>query len=496
MFFMCPKENLFAKNHSCKFLFEIGGQPEKNIDKLLPKPEPETIMKTAASLFSLLFFLLFNVHGDPNLLAKNKRGLFTIQFSWDSDSYKRDYRVGINYKKPSLQITRAIKDIPEYTVVQKNMSMAHKLKPGTYTINSIELFSKELNGKKISIAFNRTFTIDAGEVVNGGLIFITKNPENNQVMLLPIDNKNDAKSYVRQRHKDFLTQGSVQITSAWDFIDPPKVDKLIKAHQDMIFAREKLKSKSRVKYLYSVLGTVLEIQRDKDGKPTGYKTISTNTYNQIEKAYFYYGKLLCTLKQGRTLYGDPGSGLSEVPLPAGLNSEPKLYLVGEDKFLVYDKDLNIFTSIDSGQSWTLQDEFKRSGGWINYPYTSFGPDNIYIFTTTTGQDSKLLVSSYTDLNFRQMQLPKEIKRIHEVTATKSKLIIGPIPTNVKKKKATIFIKQKDQDEWKLVEAPRHDCKTISAGKKDEDVFNLTCGVAGARYKYQSTDGGESWKEIK
>ena len=59
MFFMCPKENLFAKNHSCKFLSEIGDQPDKKIDKLLPKPEPETHNEDRSFAFFTIVLLTF-----------------------------------------------------------------------------------------------------------------------------------------------------------------------------------------------------------------------------------------------------------------------------------------------------------------------------------------------------------------------------------------------------------------------------------------------------
>ncbi|MDN5216681.1 hypothetical protein QQ020_31720 [Fulvivirgaceae bacterium BMA12] len=452
--------------------------------------------KVAFWLISLLFIFALSLPGKAGALKKSpagNKGLFTIQFSWDTDSYPRDYRVGINYAAASK--SKVFKGKPQQAMINKNLSATLVLEEGTYRISSIDLHSVSLNGKKISIKFDRTFTIKAGEAVNGGLVFITKEPTSNNVYLLSIDNHQDALWYVKQYHQEYLSSDGKGLSAAWKFIDAQQIDQLVESYEKLIVARAKAKPKNSVKYLYSVLGIMLELEKEKDGTIKGYKSIKTGTHQQIIKSVVLKDKILCLLGQGQYLYGT-SQGLSAIPMPEDLESEPRLYLIAVDKFLVFDKNLNIYTSVGEEISWQKQDEFRRSDSQFHGPYLSYGPKEMYIYTTGTGKERRLLHSPYDQIAFKAMPMSDDIKKIPNLIARGKKIIIGPKTTNLVKKGSLIYIKEVDSDEWHLVQAPRGDCNRLYVDKNDDNRFDVTCGTFSKKWKYQSLDGGETWNEVK
>jgi hypothetical protein len=427
-------------------------------------------------------------------IAKDDKGLFMIQFSWDPDSYGNDYRIAMNYRKSSKL---AFIGSPQHIMVSKNATIALELAAGDYEILSVEFFSADLGGKKIAIEANKSFTVTPGQISNGGLTFIIKDPASNKVMLLSLDNEKDAQWYAALYHKEYAAKG---ISSAWKFNEKEKTDNLKKQYEQLIVAREKASPRKSVKYMYGVLGVLVKLDKGPDGAVNGYQSIETNTYREIMRATSANDKLFCTLGGGQYLYGTD-KGLSIVAVPEDVESEPHLYLIGTDKFLAVDENLNIYSSSGPVFAWKKQGEYRVDpvavNPQFNVPRVSFGPDKIYLFTTGPNRFKRLWYSGYDDINFKKMEVPEDIKRIPDVIATKNKLVIGPIPSSLIKNQASIYIKESHGETWQLVNAPRGDCDMLSIDSGNDDHFRLGCGLQGLTKTrtYKSADAGKTWEEV-
>ncbi|MBT1698739.1 hypothetical protein KK083_17740 [Fulvivirgaceae bacterium PWU4] len=451
------------------------------------------ILRIITLLVAISLFAFSPIRPENAGTVKGDKGLFIIQFSWDPDSYDSDHRIAFNYRKISKLNLRGA---PMHVYVTKSETTALELAPGEYEIFSVEFYTMGMGGKTFTIQTQLPFTITSGQVVNGGLTFIIKEPGSNKVMLLSLDNEKDAQWYTTQFQKQYAASG---MSAAWKFADKEKTDKLKKSYEELVVEREKAKPRKGVKYLYGVLGVLVKLDKTSDGAVKGFQSIETGTYREITRATSTGDKLFCTLGQGQYLYGTD-QGVSVVALPQDVESEPHVYLLGADKFLAVDENLNIFSSSGPTLAWKKQADYRVDPAAINpqfnIPYVSFGPDKIYLYTTGPNKFKRLWYSGYDDINFKKMELPEDIKRIPLVTATKNKLVIGPITSSLIKNQASIYVKETNANDWQLLSAPRGDCDLLYIDSNDDNKFSLVCGFSGVTKSrsYRSVDGGKSWEE--
>ena len=428
----------------------------------------------------------------------NNKGLFTIQFSWNSDSYSKNLAVKVEYKKKGFLAKKKASGGAAFSST-KNQILSLSLAEGEYEIYAVHLTGAEIGyNKYLKIPLEGSFVIKSGEVSNGGLIYlIRENKQSNKVMALRIDNTPDVFKYISTYKNDFAGSEPT-IKPAWKFLENEKVDKLVNSFADLLVKRESARKRPKITYLYATLGTVLKMKKDSEGKVLSYKIIPTPTYQQIKgMGLLKNGSLLCTLDNGGFLYGD-SSQLNYMPLPKKLEGKPEFEQIKGNQFLLVDSKFNIYWADDSF-NWTAQNEFRmdiKPGGFFAlgalpvYPKIYKGKQHLYIYSPTDDKRKILLQSDYETLDFKSIPLSKEVKKISLVSETLTHVIIGPILRlqATAKRPAYLYFKEHNSEEWVVRDMPRGDCKRFFPGK-DWTTLYAECSKGNW---LESIDHGVTW----
>ena len=454
------------------------------------------------NIFLALVTMLSAVHiglcAEIDKISSNEsdsKGLFTIQFSWNNESFSKNTTVEIIYQRKSL-LGKA-KSSSEQLFARRNTFIDLELREGEYEFVAIHLKGKEFGyNKYLKVPIEESFEIKAGKVTNGGLIFLTReNTSTMKILTLKLDNSPDVSQYISTYKMDYSSEKDA-IVPAWDFIENDKVNKMVAAYAETLVDRYRASEKKNTIYTYATLGIVIKMDRNETGEITDYRLINTPSYQHIEKMKLHNNKLVCILANGSYLYGDDDD-LSFMPMPNGLETIPTLYLV-DNHFLLIDVNFNIFSASDKFQ-WTSQFDYnnKKSemGKFLSetsYPLFYEGRKNLYIYSKATGKQKILLRSSREVIDFQPVALSDVVRKISMVTETDTKLIIGPdLKLNATAKRpAYLYIKDHDSDIWEVRDLPRGDCNRFSPGQ-DQTIFYTECSKDNW---YESHDYGKTWSK--
>ena len=460
------------------------------------------LIRLHSSFLFLLLILMsttqigFCAENDNPLTNKNdSKGLFTIQFSWNNESFSKNTTVEIIYQRKSL-LGKA-KSSSEQLFARRNTFINLELREGEYEFVALHLKGKEFGyNKYLEVPFEESFVIKAGKITNGGLIFLTReNTSTMKILTLKLDNNPDIQQYV-STYKTGYTAEADSIEPAWNFIENSQVDEMVKAYAKTLVDRYKANEKKSVIYTYATLGIVIKMARNESGDITGYQLIDTPSYQHIESMKLHNNKLICILANGSYLYGDD-NGLSFMPMPQGLETIPTLYIV-DNNYLLIDYNFNIF-SADEYFGWMSQLEFNNRksdmGKFLSetsYPVFYEGKKNIYIYSKATGKQKILLRSSRDKIHFESIALSDVVRQITMVTETDSKLILGPdLKLNATAKRpAYLYIKDHNSDLWEVRDLPRGDCNKFAPGK-DQTIFYTECSKDNW---FESHDFGKTWSK--
>jgi hypothetical protein len=428
----------------------------------------------------------------------SKKGLFSIQFSWNADSYSKDISIEVEYKKKSL-LSKAKTSGKDAFLASKNQFINIELSDGDYELIAVRLKGIEIGyGKYLKIPLEGTFTIKAGAVTNGGLVYlIRKNKESHKIMTLKINNNEDVKRYIKAYQPTFTNQIE-SIQPAWKFIANEKVDKLVKSFAQVLVDNESRGQRPKVTYLYGTLGLVIKMKKNAEGKVTNHELIRTPTYQQIRIMTLRKDKkIICSLENGSFLYGDD-KGLDYIPLPKSLEKTAELHELDNNQFLMLDRNLNIFTA-DETFKWKehLKNRTNYKSSFFQANLTKIkvykGKKHLYIFSNGIGKSKILLQSPYNNFNFNEVALSSDIKKVPMVTETETQLIIGPVlkVNSSAKRPALIYVKNLQGDTWKEYNLPFGDCYGFAPDRQDDTIFFTKCRKSDW---HKSIDSGKTWEK--
>ena len=221
----------------------------------------------------IMFFtcLFFSYQGSSSIVVDKEpltsisKGLFTIQFSWNKESFSNNIAVGVSYKKKAF-LSKEKASGYNMSSVSKNGILSLELNDGEYELVSVNLTGKEIGYNKVlKVPLEETFTIVNGKVTNGGLIFIGKEQKGNtQVYSIRIDNTKDIQRFLAVHKKEY-SNSLENIKPAYKFLPNEKLNKIIEAYVETLVAKENLKPRAKVKYLYTTLGIFIKMEKTKRG---------------------------------------------------------------------------------------------------------------------------------------------------------------------------------------------------------------------------------------
>ena len=425
------------------------------------------------------------------------KGLFTIQFSWNRDSYSRDLVVEVEYKKEGFLKRTKVSGKNAFQAI-KNQFIALDLNEGAYELMAVRLSGPDIGYNKfLKVPMDGKFTIRTGQVTNGGLIYlIRENRKSDRVMALRINNGTDVGQYLDHYRTDY--PGAVaSIVPAWEFLQTEQVEKLIKSFAKVLVDRHSAKSNTKVTHLYATLGTIIEMEKDPEGKVTDHRLIPAPTYQQIESMTLKKDQtMICTLQNGSFLYGRK-EGLDFMPLPKGLETSPRLEILKNGRFLLVDGNFNIF-STDTSFTWKAQREHRYEQRSSNLlikvrafnPKVYRGKKHIYIYDPMDDRHSVLLQATYEDLDFAAIPLSRDVKAVPMVTETPTHIILGP---HLKlspgaNRPAYLYVKEHGKGDWMIRDLPRGDCNRFYPGE-DQSIWYTECSK---NNWFETRDAGLSW----
>ncbi len=426
----------------------------------------------------------------------NNKGLFTIQFSWNEDSFSKNHSVSVEYKKIGF-LTKAKHSGNLVFPAPKNDFITMEMAEGEYELLSFKIQGESIPyGKVLMVPVNKTFSIEQGQITNGGLFFIGKEEKKSStVYSMKLDNTGDVKRYLKTYKPEYISRLE-SMSPAWKFIDNDKLDGIISAYADVLVARETKSARPKVKYLYATLGIMIKMEKDAEGIVLSHQLLASPTYQQISSMKILDDKVLCKLPNGDFLYGKEND-IQFIPMPQGLEKEPEIYVINNNRFLLVDDYVNIFSS-DENFNWKHQSEHRSNRADVMYrfhPELYRGPSNLYFYTIGSGANKLLLRASYEDLQFTTVALSKDIKKIPMVTETSSQLIIGPVMKSgaSAKKPAYLYVRNNSGDNWEEVELPRGDCNRFSPYRDNDSLYYIECGLD--RIPFKSSDSGKTWNAL-
>lgn len=441
-------------------------------------------------IFSFGYSLANENHGQ-------EKGLFTIQFSWNSQSFSSKNSVEIQYKKEGL-LKKSKSTGGGIITSPKNSILNLELSPGVYHFEALKMVGPDFGyGKYLKIPFDQTFEIKAGQVTNGGLFFIGKeNKESLSIYFLTLDNDKDIERFVSIHHREYAPSPE-DFIRPWQYTDDQILGSIIEAYAATLIPAEENRKRPKVNYLYTTLGIVMKMKKDETGKVLEHELIKTPSYQEIVEMAFKDGKMICRLGNGDYWYGESDAP-EYLPLPDQIRKYGKLYYLGPSKFIFIENDYGIhFTN--SGFDWKSQNEFRieRKYGLLkdqNYsiPNIYFGGDHMYIYSTTGGKYKRLLSSTYDDIAFQEVNLGREVKQVPMITETKSQLILGPdlkIFANAKRP-AFLYVQDRGSTNWNVIDLPRGDCNRFGVDSENDTIYYVTCG---GEVRYTSTNAGATWE---
>ncbi|MEH0152679.1 hypothetical protein V6R21_00960 [Limibacter armeniacum] len=440
-------------------------------------------------LFSIIFIVC--LLSSFNSFAAEK-GLFTLQFIWQKGTVGERHTVLVHLEKGKV--------IPK--VIEKktygNQMLVMELPEGEYNITHLEIRggSSISFGEFLKLDFNNTVTVQPGKVVNGGLIYIghgdKESKKKEAIYYLALDNTKDVYTHINRFFPAYKLSHENEVVQAWQYSDEAKQNQLIDLYEQAMVNYEKKNSRPEVTYLFGKFGLLLKLNKDEQGNILSYERLTTNTLRQVVKAEKYYGKLLITFVGNEYLYG-PEDHLQFITFPEGVYDvfDPKL--IGEDKFLVYDGNVNIYVANGFPLKWEKNSQFSREYDEYNRPRFAYGKEHMFIYTPNVKDDWALLSSSYLDVNFESVKIDSEIKFFSNVQETSTKLLLGPKTHTLVRKGAEIYMKDKATGKWTIVIAPRGDCSGVLLDQKNDQLIVVSCGSG--TIKYYSQDGGQSWNKL-
>lgn len=451
-------------------------------------------MKFQSILLSTLFLICGSLMANED--CGQEKGLFTIQFSWNSESFSKKNSVEIQYKKDGL-LKKSKSSGAGIISSPKNSVLSLELSPGIYHFEALKMVGPDFEyGKYLKIPFDKSFEVKAGQVTNGGLFFIGKETkESLNIYHLTLDNDNDIERYVSVHYPTFDAAPGA-IAHAWEFTDDKKLESIIKAYAATLIPAEENRKRPKVTYLFTTLGIIIKMKKDASGKVLEHELIKTPSYQEIVQVVFKDQKMICRLGNGDYWYGEPEAP-EYLPLPKQMKAFGTLYYLGPSKWMFLENDYGLHFAT-SNFNWTSQNDFRveRKFGLLkdqdySWPKLYFGKENIYVFSSSQGKYRRLLRSAYDDLRFEEIALGKEVRQVPMVTETKSQLILGP---DLKlfasaKRPAYLYVQDKGSASWQVIDLPRGDCNRFGVDPDNDLRYTLTCG---GEVTYVSEDSGGTW----
>ena len=386
-----------------------------------------------------------------------------------------------------------------------NGFVAFAMSPGEYDLSG--LYNESYGGSssygsyrvttvyKTTLPLKRKFTVRPKGVTNLGLIVLYPDPgdkEQKKFMTLFLDNTKDMKSFIKSGYPVLAGRVNVDaMTLAPGALMPAN---LLEPLRKEIAIKEANFSKGYAAYVAGDVGTVAEVERDKDGKMAGVKLIDVSTVSnlQSQSPNYVQDRFAFLTTSNRLFFVQNGKATEKRP-PDGLRAG-KVFVFGKSDLVITDDKFEIYTSANNGDAWQAYlghvTEKKTSASM------SPGPEGYYIYAS---QPPVLLYNSYGKSDVRPVAFPAELKNLG-LLREKPVGLFAETHTSVFKEteKRTFFLRPRGKTAWEARSMPAANCEYIRFADGEGKNVSTVCGESavgggGPRFQYVSGDSGRTWQ---
>lgn len=391
-----------------------------------------------------------------------------------------------------------------------NGFIAIPLSPGDYSLSGLYDEFRSTTGAYTTVLtttlpVTREFSIRPKEVTNLGLIVLYPDPndkENKKFRRFFVDNTEDMKHFLKTAYPQLAPKLRVDsMTLAPGDLMPAN---LLEALRKEIAAKEALASGVYTVHVAGDVGTVAQLQRDKDGKVSGLKLIEVPTVSNLQSETSNYVKdRFAFLTTNNRLFFVQNGKVAEKRPPDGLRAG-KVFVFGTNDLVIVDDKFEIFTSADSGGRW------QASPGFLTKDkvrvHASDGASGYYLYAVTP---PVALFGAHGASSFRPVELPADVKNLALLRERPSGLFAERESSFWKEtEKRPFFVRPAGKTGWETRSMPGINCDYISFMDADGKALSTACGEAslninksgnwttgsGNRAQYVSGDGGKTWQK--
>ena len=387
-----------------------------------------------------------------------------------------------------------------------NGFIAFPLSPGEYELSG--LYSESYGGSSsyggytvttmntTTLPVKRKFVVRSKEITNLGLIVLYPDPgdkEQKKFMRLFVDNTSDMKHFLKSGYP-LLAQKlrTDTMTLAPGDLMPAN---LLEALRKEIAIKDAASSGGYATYVAGDVGTLAEVQKNKDGKVSGVRLIDVPTVSslQSESPNYVKDRFAFLTKNNRLFFVQNGK-VAEKRTPDGLRAG-KVYALGTSDLVIVDDKLEIYASTSNGDRWQSylgSVTEKKSDAKV-----SPGATGYYAYIATP---PLALFSAYGRTEFKSVELPVEIKSIGLLREKPAGLFAErEISFYMETEKRPFFFRAAGKTAWDPRSMPTPNCAHIRF--LDNEGLNLSTecgdravGFGGPKDLYVSKDGGKTWQK--
>ncbi|MFL6624192.1 MAG: hypothetical protein ACJ8J7_06215 [Sulfurifustaceae bacterium] len=350
-----------------------------------------------------------------------------------------------------------------------------------------------------TLTVNRHFKVEAGKIVNLGLIVYVPAREDanqknattgkgKQFYTVTLDNNVEMSSYLRTNYPTLmasLKDSSITMAPA-TYLEAnrlPDLRRLIASHE---ITKGRLVASSGLTAAYGDAGTIVVFKSGgKDGKLSA-DVLDTGTLTNIVDAQPDGDRLVFLAADGKVYTFEQGK-LSKTAIPFPLHAV-RLGVMRSHALAVVDNRLRIAMSSDGGTSWT-----KYEGSMVEKPRSDMGVasdgEGVYVYAGNRGLPSSILYLRPNDAKAQVIPGPVQNAAIPSTSfsypvARESGIFL------IYKERDFYFRSRTPGEGWSVRSKPGNGCRPIvfdTTGRK----LKVECDGA----SYESDNGGSTWTKV-
>ncbi|HEU0264737.1 MAG TPA: hypothetical protein VFR01_03320, partial [Geobacterales bacterium] len=307
-----------------------------------------------------------------------------------------------------------------------------------------------------------------------------------------LDNRADMKQFLRDAYPQLAQKLNIDaMTLAPGDLMP---ENLLPVLRKELAARAVTLSGGGNPYVAANVGTLAEVQTDREGKPAVAKLLDVPTLASIKSVSPNLGSdRFAYLTTNNRLFVVQNGKVSEKRAPLGLRAG-RVYAIGASDLVIVDDQLEVYLGRNNGEQWqSYTGSVTKKGASCRI---AVGQSGYYAYAA---HPAVLIFSSYGKAEFESLPLPQELKRLGTFTEKPAGMFAEEELSFYKETEKRPFFFRPVTGPWEKRFMPAPNCEQIKFTESDGAGISTVCsdravGFGGAKFPYVSKDSGKTWRK--